>query len=64
VLIGFAIVLGIVGSALSPMADWLRSFLSFVISGTLTAPFVALVWTLLYFRLKQAKEPDAPATTP
>lgn len=63
VLIGFGIVLGIVGSALSPLADWLRSFLSFVISGTLTAPFVALVWTLLYFRLREAKEPATATAT-
>jgi hypothetical protein len=52
VLIGFGIVLGI---ALTPFADWLRSFVSSVVSGTLTAPFIALVWTLLYLRLRDAK---------
>ena len=65
-LIGFQIVLGLV---LSPLADWLQGFLSNVVSGTLTAPFVALVLTLLYFRLKAAKqatEAEAPlaADTP
>jgi hypothetical protein len=55
----FEIVLGI---ALAPLADWLRSFVSSVVSGTLTAPFIALVWTLLYFRLRQAKV--VPAAEP
>ena len=55
-LIGFEIVLSLV---LSPLADWLRSFVSQIVSGTLTAPFVATVLTLLYFRLRGAKEPAA-----
>jgi hypothetical protein len=60
ILLGFEIVLSIV---LSPVADWLQTFLSDVISGTLTTPFVALVWTLLYFRLRAAKE-SAPTPAP
>ena len=52
-LIGFNIVLSII---LTPLADWLQSFLSQFISGTLTAPFTATVLTLLYFRLRAAKE--------
>ena len=57
-LLGFEIVLAIV---LTPLADWLGNFLSSIVSGTLTSPFIALVWTLLYFRLLQAKqEPPAP----
>lgn len=56
--IAFNIVLGIV---LLPVADWLRSLLSNIISGTLVTPFVAVAWTLLYFRLRGAKEPAAPA---
>jgi hypothetical protein len=55
-LIGFEIVLSLV---LSPLADWLQSFVSQIVSGTLTAPFVAIVLTLLYFRLLAAKEPTA-----
>ena len=52
-LIGFGIVLSII---LTPLADWLQGFISNIVSGTLTAPFVALTATLLYFRLRQAKE--------
>jgi hypothetical protein len=58
-LIGFNIVLSIV---LTPLADWLQSFLSSFISGTLTAPFTATVLTLLYFRLRAAKETPAAET--
>jgi hypothetical protein len=60
-LIGFQIVLTLV---LSPLADWLQGFVSNIVSGTLTAPFVALVLTLLYFRLKAAKETPAPEPPP
>jgi hypothetical protein len=65
--IAFEIVLAIV---LSPLADWIKNFASTVISGTLTAPFIALVFTVLYFRLSGATElatappPTAPATEP
>jgi hypothetical protein len=58
-LLGFEIVLAIV---LSPLADWLQNFVSSIVSGTLTTPFIALVWTLLYFRLRDAKA--APAVAP
>jgi hypothetical protein len=61
VLLAFEIVLAIV---LSPFTDWLRDFLSSVVSGTLTAPFAALVWTLLYFRLRQAKAAPVAEPTP
>jgi hypothetical protein len=62
-LIGFEIVLGLI---LSPLADWLRGFISNIVSGTLTAPFIVVVLTLLYFRLKAAKEPaqEHVAVTP
>jgi hypothetical protein len=52
-LIGFQIVLSLI---LSPLADWLRGFISNIVSGTLTAPFIAVVLTLLYFRLRAAAE--------
>jgi hypothetical protein len=55
-LIGFELALSLI---LTPLADWLRSFVSQIVSGTLTAPFVAIVLTLLYFRLRAAKEPAA-----
>jgi hypothetical protein len=57
--IGFRIVLGIV---LVPFADWLQSFLTEIVSGTLATPFIAVAWTLLYYRLRGAKE--AAATPP
>ena len=55
-LIGFQIVLGLV---LTPLADWLQSFVAQIVSNTITAPFIAVVLTLLYFRLRAAKEPAA-----
>lgn len=61
ILLGVSIVLSIV---LSPIADWLQGFLSNIISGTLTTPFIALVWTLMYFRLRAAKEAPAPPAVP
>jgi hypothetical protein len=60
-LIGFQIVLGLV---LTPLADWLQSFISQVVSGTVTAPFIAIVLTLLYLRLRAAKETPAPPPPP
>src|ERR687897_770825 len=59
IIIGFAIGLGLV---LLPFQDWLASFLSNVISGTLVTPFIAVTWTLLYYRLRGAKEPAEPVT--
>jgi hypothetical protein len=58
IIIAFAIALGLV---LLPFQDWLASFLSNVVSGTLVTPFIAVTWTLLYFRLRDAKEPAEPA---
>jgi hypothetical protein len=60
-LLGFSIVLSIV---LSPFEEWIRSFLSSVISGTLTAPFIAVTWTILYYRLRGAKEAPPAAAEP
>jgi hypothetical protein len=51
---------GIVLQALLVFFDSsLRSFLSNVIGGSVTAPFVALTWTLVYFRLTGSR--TAPA---
>ena len=62
-LIGFEILLGL---ALTPLVDWLQGFLANIVSGTLTAPFIAVVLTLLYFRLRGAHEPaqEHVAVTP
>jgi hypothetical protein len=61
IVIGFNIALGII---LLPVADWLQSLLSNIISGTLVTPFIAVAWTLLYFRLRAAKETPAPMPPP
>jgi hypothetical protein len=56
VLIGFRIALDIL---LFPLA---KSFLTELIVGTVATPFAAVAWTLLYFRMREAKEPaSAPA---
>jgi hypothetical protein len=59
VLVGVTLVLNAV---LFPLNDAIQGFVSQVVSGTLAAPFVALVLTLLYFRLRAAKE--TPTTEP
>jgi hypothetical protein len=62
VLIGVSIALDIV---LSPLADWLQGLLSQILVGALTAPFAALAWTVLYYRLRDARsaavDSEAPA---
>jgi Membrane domain of glycerophosphoryl diester phosphodiesterase len=59
--IAFNIVLGLL---LLPVSEWIRSFVTNVVSGTVVTPFIVLVWTTLYYRLRAAKEPpaEAPAT--
>ena len=66
ILIAFAIVLGFV-LILLPL--WLRSFVNNVVTGTLIAPFLALVATLIYYRLIAAHGgetyvPTGPAGAP
>ena len=60
ILIVFNIVLGLILLALPLVA---RNFISNVISGTLIAPFLALVVTLVYYRLTAAHEAKAGAGT-
>jgi hypothetical protein len=48
ILLAVGIILGII---LSPLGESAQSFISNVVSGALTAPFTALTWTLLYYRL-------------
>jgi hypothetical protein len=60
VLISFAI--GIVVSiSLVWLPEEASSFFGGLINGTLTAPFVALAWTLVYFRLKELQREPEPA---
>lgn len=59
------ILIGIViGIALSVALLWLpdavQSFLGGLLNGILTAPFVALAWTLTYFRLKELRQEPQP----
>jgi uncharacterized membrane protein len=59
--IAFNIVLGL---ALLAVPAALRSFLSSIIAGTLLAPFYALVVTLVYYRLSEARAGAMPAAPP
>jgi hypothetical protein len=59
--IAFQIVLSLF---LIPVSDWLRSFISNLVSGTVVTPFIVLVWTTLYYRLRAAKETPAEAPAP
>jgi hypothetical protein len=66
ILIAFAIVIGF---ALILLPLWLRNFVNNVVSGTLIAPFLALVATLIYYRLTAAHAgqpytPTGPAGAP
>lgn len=57
VLFAFGLVLSLI---LSPLDASVQNFLSNVVSGTLTAPFVALTWTLVYYRLAGPTAPEQP----
>ena len=55
-----AIVVGIVAAVLTaPLPDVLGNWISNVVVNSLTAPFIALAWTLAYYRLA-----DRPAEQP
>jgi hypothetical protein len=58
-LIVAGIVLGII---LAALPSGVQSFISNIISGSITGPFSALITTLLYFRLKEAKDGAGPLT--
>jgi hypothetical protein len=61
VLLGVTIVLEVL---LSPLADWLQGYASDIVTGTVTAPFAALAWTLLYYRLRDARAAPVPDVSP
>ena len=51
-----------VGIILTPLADWLASLIQQFVSTTIVTPFVAMIWTLVYYRLLgQKQEAQAPA---
>src|SRR6516165_1892862 len=60
ILIAFEIVLGLI---LIVLARYLSSFLGNVVAGTLVAPFLALVATLIYYRLTAAHAGQPYVTT-
>lgn len=56
-------IIGAITRAILP--DAIDEYVGNVVSSSLTAPFAALVWTLMYYRLRQAREPaTAPAPAP
>lgn len=57
ILIGAGIAIDI---ALSPLPNSLQGFVGQIVSSTLAAPFAALAWTLMYYRLRVTTGP-APA---
>jgi hypothetical protein len=61
-LILFAVDL-VLGLVFSPLPHFLGHFLSSVIGGTLIAPFIAVVTTLMYFRLSGADSGTGPAAS-
>jgi uncharacterized BrkB/YihY/UPF0761 family membrane protein len=62
ILIGAGIVVGLLlAILLSPLPEWLEQYVSDVVTNTLFAPFVALAFTLAYFRLRGEREAPLPA---
>lgn len=60
ILLGVGIVVGLV---LSPIEQWLASLIQQFVSTTIVTPFIATIWTLVYYRLK-AREDEAGAPAP
>ena len=61
-LIAAGIVVGILLSiVLAPLDDSIQSYVSNVLSNTLFAPFIALAFTLAYYRLRDVREPAVAA---
>jgi hypothetical protein len=62
ILLAFVIVFAILAAVL---LSWLpsegRSFVQTLVVDTLTAPFLALAWTLMYFRLRRVEQEPEPA---
>lgn len=60
ILLVAGIVLGIV---LAPLPDGIQGYVQSVVSNTVAAPFVALAFTLSYYRLRGTREAVTPAAT-
>jgi ABC-type multidrug transport system fused ATPase/permease subunit len=62
ILLAFVIVFAILAAVLlSWLPDEGRSFIHTLVVDTLTAPFLALAWTLMYFRLRHVEQEPEPA---
>jgi hypothetical protein len=70
IVLTFLLVAGIailLGAVLIPLDDWLSSLIARFVTNIVVAPFVAVVWTLVYYRLRGAEQPEqaaAPASGP
>jgi hypothetical protein len=53
VIVGGGIASALITAVLSPLPDLLASWLSNIVVNSLIAPFVALAWTLAYYRLAE-----------
>ena len=61
-LIGVGIV---VGTVLLPLSAWLANLIQRFVTTTIVTPYVATIWTLVYYRLKGREETTgAPAAEP
>jgi hypothetical protein len=58
ILIGVGIAIDVV---LSPLPNSVQGLVAQLVSSTLTAPFAALAWTLMYYELRDAPEPVVAA---
>jgi hypothetical protein len=54
----------LIGFALVPLDDIVASLVSNLISGIAITPFVTVAWTILYFRLSEAKTSTGPTAPP
>jgi hypothetical protein len=63
-LIGISIVVALI---LSPLDDWLGSLIGRFFTNVVVGPFVVVVWTLVYYRLRATEQPEqaaVPASEP
>jgi len=58
ILIGVGLLIGL---ALLWLPEEARSFVRDAVGGALTAPFTALAWTLMYFKLREPEPEAEPA---
>lgn len=62
ILLLVAIVLAIIlAILLAWLPDEVRGYIQTLVSNSLTAPFLALAWTVMYFRLRDLERPPEPA---